>query len=93
MVNPERPVSGVPLIKLGPEFESVEEYQKRFSLGVPNMTGLVHLTVNGNVYFGAGVVLRGTVIIVCNEGSRIDIPSYAVLDNVVVTGSLRIVPH
>ena len=49
--------------------------------------------VSGNVYFGPGVVLKGTVIIVCNEGSRIDIPPHSVLENVVVTGSLRVVAH
>ena len=66
---------------------------KRFAGGVPDIVELEHLTVSGNVYFGAGVVLKGTVIIVCNEGSRIDIPPNSVLENVVVTGSLRVVAH
>ena len=72
-------------------------YSKRFAGGVPDIVELEHLTVSGNVYFGAGVVLKGTVIIVCNEGSRIDtstcIPPNSVLENVVVTGSLRVVAH
>ena len=66
---------------------------KIFAGGVPDIVELEHLTVSGNVYFGAGVVLKGTVIIVCNEGSRIDIPPNSVLENVVVTGSLRVVAH
>ena len=33
----------------------------------------------------------GTVIIVANEGSTIDIPPGSVLENVVVQGSLRLV--
>ena len=66
---------------------------KRFAGGVPDIVELEHLTVSGNVYFGAGVVLKGTVVIVCNEGSRIDIPPNSVLENVVVTGSLRVVAH
>lgn len=33
----------------------------------------------------------GTVIIVANEGSTIDIPNGSILENVVVQGSLRFV--
>ena len=33
----------------------------------------------------------GTVIIVANEGSTIDIPNGSILENVVVQGSLRLV--
>ena len=38
------------------------------------------------------MTLRGTVIIVANEGDRIDLPAGTVLENKCVTGSLRIVP-
>ena len=93
VMNPMRSINSAPLIKLGPEFTNVDEYMERFSGGVPDIVGLDHLTVSGNVYFGPGVVLKGTVIIVCNEGSRIDIPPHSVLENVVVTGSLRVVAH
>ena len=39
------------------------------------------------------IVLQGTVIIVANHGSRIDIPDGAVLENKVVSGNLRILDH
>nr|CAG8563948.1 2444_t:CDS:2 [Entrophospora candida] len=45
--------------------------------------------VTGDVTFGSGVQLKGTVIIVANHGARIDIPSQAVLENKVVSGNLR----
>jgi UTP--glucose-1-phosphate uridylyltransferase len=51
------------------------------------------LTVSGDVSFGRDVVMRGTVIIVANAGDRIDIPNGSVLENAVVTGSLRILEH
>jgi UTP--glucose-1-phosphate uridylyltransferase len=54
---------------------------------------LDHLTVSGNVHFGAGVALRGTVIIVANEGAEIHIPAGSILENKVVTGNLRILEH
>ena len=47
----------------------------------------------GAVTLGRDVVLRGTVIIVAAEGERIDIPDGAVLENKVLSGSLRIVEH
>jgi UTP--glucose-1-phosphate uridylyltransferase len=54
---------------------------------------LDHLTVTGDVTFGKDVTLKGTVIIVANHGSRIDIPSGSVLEDKVVTGNLRILDH
>jgi UTP--glucose-1-phosphate uridylyltransferase len=51
------------------------------------------LTVTGDVTFGKGVVLKGTVIIVANHGSRIDIPAGSVLEDKVVSGGLHIVDH
>lgn len=39
------------------------------------------------------ISLIGTVIIVANENSTIDLPPGSVLENVVVQGSLRILEH
>lgn len=54
---------------------------------------LDHLTISGDVTIGKKVSLKGTVIIVANHGSRIDIPSGSVLENKVVSGNLRILDH
>ena len=54
---------------------------------------LDHLTVSGDVTFGKGVVLKGTVIIIANQGDRIDIPPGAILENKIVSGNLRILDH
>ena len=90
VLNPQRNFPSAPIIKLSREFKSVDDYMERISAGVPDIVELEHLTESGNVYFGSGVVLKGDVVIICNEGSRIDIPDNAVLENVVVTGSLRL---
>lgn len=37
--------------------------------------------MSGDVTFGRGVQLRGTVIVVANEGSKIDIADGAILEN------------
>lgn len=83
---------GVPLIKLGDNFKKVKDFQKRIP-HIPKIIELDHLTVTGNVMFGRNIELKGTVIIVCEEGNKIQIPPGSVLENVVITGSLSILEH
>jgi len=92
VMNPARAFGSVPLVKLGAEFTKVDDFLSRFQ-GSPDILELDHLTVSGDIYFGKKVVLKGTVIIVANHGSRIDIPSGSVLENKVVSGNLRILDH
>ncbi|KYQ93226.1 UDP-glucose pyrophosphorylase [Tieghemostelium lacteum] len=82
----------VPLVKLGEEFQSISDYEKRFK-SIPDIIELDHLTVSGDVYFGSKVTLKGTVIIVANHGERIDIPDGVTLENKVLSGTLRILEH
>jgi len=91
-MNPKRIYPSVPLVKLGDNFAKVSDYMNRFK-GIPDILELDQLTVSGDITFGSGVVLKGTVIIVANHGNRIDIPSGAVLENKVVSGNLRILEH
>jgi UTP--glucose-1-phosphate uridylyltransferase len=51
---------------------------------------LDHLTVSGDVNFGANITLKGTVIIVADTGSRIDIPDNTILENKIVSGDLQL---
>jgi len=93
IMNPERPFPTVPLVKLGDEhFRKVNDFLERFA-GIPDIVELNHLTITGDVTVGSGVILRGTVIIVANHGSRIDIPSGSILENKIVSGNLRILDH
>lgn len=81
-----------PLIKLGSHFKKVSGFQQRIP-HMPKILELDHLTITGNVSIGKGVQLKGTVIIVCSDGQRIDIPNGSVLENVVITGNLTILEH
>ncbi|XP_037788470.1 UTP--glucose-1-phosphate uridylyltransferase-like [Penaeus monodon] len=92
-MSPLRMFDTTPLVKLGPNhFGKVKEFLKRFA-SIPDMLELDHLTVSGDVTFGKGVVLKGTVIIIANHGDRIDIPPGAILENKIVSGNLRILDH
>ncbi|XP_003740715.1 UTP--glucose-1-phosphate uridylyltransferase [Galendromus occidentalis] len=92
-MSPLRAFPTVPLIKLGDgHFAKVREFLKRFA-SIPDILELDHLTVSGDVTFGKGVVLRGTVIVIANHGDRIDIPPGAILENKIMSGNLRILDH
>ncbi|XP_052127304.1 UTP--glucose-1-phosphate uridylyltransferase isoform X1 [Frankliniella occidentalis] len=92
-MSPLRMFPTTPLIKLGDKhFNKVKDFLSRFAT-IPDMLELDHLTVSGDVTFGKGVSLKGTVIIIANHGDRIDIPSGAILENKIVSGNLRILNH
>ncbi len=78
VMSPKRVFGGVPIVKLGDNFKKVQQFLGRFN-SPPRILELDHLTVTGDVTFGADVQLRGTVIIVANQGQRIDIPPGAIL--------------
>ncbi|KAI0320904.1 UTP--glucose-1-phosphate uridylyltransferase-domain-containing protein [Amylostereum chailletii] len=79
-----------PVIKLGDHFKKIQQFQKRFKK-IPKILELDHLTVTGDVYFGRNVTLRGTVIVVANEGQRIDIPDGCILENRLLSGNLNMI--
>merc|ERR1711871_863450 len=89
LLSKKRLFPTLPLVKLGTTFKKVDDFLRRFAT-IPNIIDLDHLTVSGDVHFGRNVVLRGTVIIIANEGERIDIPSGSILESKIITGNLRI---
>nr|XP_017028483.1 UTP--glucose-1-phosphate uridylyltransferase isoform X1 [Drosophila kikkawai] len=93
VMSPQRMFPTTPLVKLGENhFSKVKEFLGRFA-NIPDIIELDHLTVSGDVTFGRGVSLRGTVIIIANHGDRIDIPAGAILENKIVSGNMRILDH
>jgi len=91
-MSPARPFPTPPTVKLGSYFKYVQDYSKRLG-GNMNIIELDQLTISGDVTLGRGVVLKGTIIIVANEGNKIDIPDGSVLEDKVVTGHLRLLDH
>jgi len=92
VMNPNRMFSQTPVVKLGDTFKKIGNFQKRFR-SIPNILELDHLTVSGDVWFGKNITLRGTVIIVANEGNRIDLPDGSILENKLVSGNVSIIDH
>ncbi|KAL5507109.1 UGP1 [Sanghuangporus vaninii] len=90
VMNENRLFGTIPVIKLGDHFKKIQQFQKRFKK-IPTIIELDHLTVTGDVYFGRNVTLRGTVIVVANEGQRIDIPDGCILENRLLSGNLNMI--
>ncbi|PIA42509.1 hypothetical protein AQUCO_02000159v1 [Aquilegia coerulea] len=74
-INPEKPV-----IELGPEFEKASDLLSRFKT-MPDIMGLDSLKVTGDVWFGAGITLKGKVNIVAKPGIKLEIPDGVVIEN------------
>ncbi|KAH1214569.1 UTP--glucose-1-phosphate uridylyltransferase [Glycine max] len=66
--NPENPS-----IELGPEFKKVSNFLGRFK-SIPSIVELDSLKVAGDVWFGAGVILKGKVSIVSKPGVKLEVP-------------------
>ncbi|CAB4269294.1 unnamed protein product [Prunus armeniaca] len=78
--NPENPV-----IELGPEFEKVSDLLSRFK-SMPDIIGLDSLKVTGDVWFGAGITLKGRVTIAAKPGMKLEIPDGVVIENKDING-------
>ncbi|KDO45528.1 hypothetical protein CISIN_1g006541mg [Citrus sinensis] len=78
--NPARDNPANPSIELGPEFEKVNNFQSRFK-SIPSIINLDSLKVEGDVWFGAGITLKGKVSIVAKRGMKLEIPDGIVLEN------------
>lgn len=92
-ISPKRISDSIPIIRLvGSSFKTVSSYKKHVK-GPVIIDDLDHLTVSGNVVIGKNVELKGTVIIIAEEGKSIYIPDGTVLDDKVVTGNLNVIDH
>ncbi|XP_012070328.1 UTP--glucose-1-phosphate uridylyltransferase isoform X2 [Jatropha curcas] len=69
-----------PSIDLGPEFAKVSDFLSRFK-SIPSVVELDSLKVTGDVWFGAGITLKGRVSIVAEPGVKLEIPDGVVLEN------------
>lgn len=83
--NPVRTNPENPTIELGPEFKKVGNFLGRFK-SIPSIIELDSLKVSGDVWFGAGITLKGKVSIVAKPGVKLEIPDGVVLENKDING-------
>jgi UTP--glucose-1-phosphate uridylyltransferase len=78
---PERSGDGAPLVDLDPaHYKLVRDFDDRFAAGVPSLVACERLAVRGDVAFGGGVVVRGSVTIEQGEDGQRRIEDGAVLE-------------
>jgi UTP--glucose-1-phosphate uridylyltransferase len=64
VVSPERRLEGLPLVELdSAHFRLLRDFDQRFPAGPPSLVECERLTVKGDVLFGAGVKVRGSVTV------------------------------
>jgi UTP--glucose-1-phosphate uridylyltransferase len=61
-------------------YKSVDQLKDRFGPDVPSLLDCRSLRVQGNVYFGAGVAIRGDVSIVSHSPKKVPVPAGMVID-------------
>ncbi|KAG8373526.1 hypothetical protein BUALT_Bualt11G0033400 [Buddleja alternifolia] len=83
--NPARANPANPSIELGPEFKKVANFLGRFK-SIPSIIDLVSLKVSGDVWFGAGVTLKGKVSIAAKPGVKLVIPDGVVIADKEING-------
>jgi UTP--glucose-1-phosphate uridylyltransferase len=78
---PGRDGRGAPLVDLdSAHFKLLRDFDARFPAGAPSLVGCDRLTVRGDVAFGAGVVVRGTVTVEQGDDGQRRIEDGAVLE-------------
>ncbi|KAJ4744556.1 UTP--glucose-1-phosphate uridylyltransferase [Rhynchospora pubera] len=82
--NPARTNPANPSVELGPEFKKVGNFLSRFK-SIPSIVELDSLKVSGDVWFGAGIILKGKVTITAKAG-KLEIPDGAVIENKDING-------
>ncbi|KAI5648185.1 hypothetical protein M9H77_34190 [Catharanthus roseus] len=83
--NPARTNPSNPAIELGPEFKKVANFLSRFK-SIPSIVELDSLKVSGDVWFGAGITLKGKVTVTAKSGAKIEIPDGVVIANKDING-------
>jgi UTP--glucose-1-phosphate uridylyltransferase len=80
-VEPAEGRDGPPVIALDDDhFKLLADFEERFAAGAPSLVACERLTVDGDVEFGAGVVVRGAVTVEHAGDGRLRIEDGTVLE-------------
>lgn len=84
---PHLAVKRAPYVDLDPQyFRTIVDFERRFPHGAPSLAEARSLTVRGDWTFGAGVVIRGTVVLQDDNDVPNHVPDYTVLDGETLVG-------
>ncbi|MBW1715380.1 MAG: UTP--glucose-1-phosphate uridylyltransferase [Deltaproteobacteria bacterium] len=78
--NPQRRLGDIEIDLDDRYYRKIDQLQERFPHGVPSLVDCKSFKVEGNVYFGRGIVIKGDVTITNPLSERVSIPEGAVID-------------
>jgi UTP--glucose-1-phosphate uridylyltransferase len=82
--NPKRGLD-LPVVQLDSRhYKRMDQLKTHFPHGAPSMVACQSLTVEGDVVFGKGIVLKGAVTIANRGGSQVTIPDGSRIDSDIV---------
>jgi UTP--glucose-1-phosphate uridylyltransferase len=82
VVSPERSLDGLPLVDLDSSyFKLLRDFDARFPSGAPSLVECERLAVEGDVLFGSGVKVRGSVTVAQDGDEQRRIEDGAVLED------------
>ncbi|EAY14496.1 UTP--glucose-1-phosphate uridylyltransferase family protein [Trichomonas vaginalis G3] len=82
ILSPKRTLTTLPSINLGPKYQHVSEFEKRFK-AIPSLLNVDVLEVTGDVTFGPGVVIEGKVHIKGSDDKPVTIENRHLKDETV----------
>jgi len=85
VLNPARRSDRIKIHLDAKFYGKIDQFDERFARGVPSLVGCESLSVEGDVMFGKGVVLKGHVAI-----SNLDPFQKVIPDNTVIEGNLSV---
>jgi len=80
----ENPTRILPAIRIRLDkqyYQKIDEFDARFASGVPSMIDCESLSIEGDVAFEAGVVIRGRVVIKNTQQTQMIVRSGTIIDN------------
>ncbi len=80
ILNPDRRLGPIEIVLDDRFYKRIDQLKKRFPYGAPSLIHCQSLRVDGNVYFGKGIVIKGDVGIVNASLSEISIPGGTVIN-------------
>lgn len=78
--NPQRRLGAIKIDLDDRYYRKIDQLQERFPHGVPSLVDCKSLKVEGNVYFGRGIMIKGDVTITNPLSKWVSIPEGAVID-------------
>jgi len=78
--NPHRRLEAIKIDLDDRYYRKIDQLQERFPHGVPSLIDCRSLKVEGNVYFGRGIMIKGDVTITNALSKEVSIPEGTVID-------------